>query len=80
MFTEELTLKKLKTQHYGIKHRTHRVSSLNVYWQSVCTIFRSNLDTRSLIGLCIENSMMRTYQMNNVVMDMVNPSKYRCAF
>jgi len=27
MYTEELTLNKLKTQHYGIKHRTRRFSS-----------------------------------------------------
>jgi len=46
MYTKELSFNKLKTQHYGIKHSTSRYSSLNVYRQSVCTIFRSNLDTR----------------------------------
>jgi len=58
MYTQELTLNKLKIQHYDIKHRTRRFSSQNVYRQSVCTIFRSNLDTRSLIGLCIKNETL----------------------
>ena len=39
------------------------------------------LDMRSLIGLCIENETMTcNYQMNNVVMDTVNPSNSCCAF
>jgi len=61
---EELTLNKLKTQHYGIIHRTRRFSSQNVYRQSVCTIFRSNLDTRSLIGLYIENETLYAHLPN----------------
>ena len=48
----------LTAQHYGIKHRTRRFISMNFYRQSVCAIFRSNLDTTSLIGVCIENETL----------------------
>jgi len=43
MYTEELTLNKLKTQHYGIKHGTRRFSSQNVYQQSVALFLEATL-------------------------------------
>ena len=80
MFTAKLILNKEKIQHYGNKHPTRRFSSLDVYWQSVCTNFRSNLVTWSLIGLCIKDEALWRALGNWMMSYGYGKSQYRCAF
>ena len=75
MYTEELTLNKLKTQHYGIKHRTRRFS-IRMFIGNPFALFLEGTLTRDHDWFVYRerDSITRTYQMNNVVMDKVNPS------
>ena len=69
MFTKRSTFKQVKKLNIMVSNTAlvdsvlwifigNGFSSLNAYRQSVCTILRSNLDTRTLIGLCIETEAL----------------------